>query len=113
MLTIEENEEKKAFLRQYLKSKRLQAGIEDEIATLRASAILPPSGSDGMPHGTTKSDLSGYAAKIDDLERKLKDELEHGWELRRKVIETIETLPSELNDAPEMVYRSANRMPDI
>ena len=88
-------DEKKAFLRQYQHSKRVQASLEDEIATLQASVMISANAMEGMPHGSSKSDLSGYAAKRDELERKLKAEFNHGWELRWKIIDTIESLPRE------------------
>lgn len=92
-------EEKKTFLRQYLHCVNVEKGIKDEIATLRASVMLPQSGSDGMPHGTNKSDLSGYAAKLDELIGKLQDELDNKWNARCAIVDAIEKLPDETEKA--------------
>ena len=88
-------EEKKAFLRQYQHSKRVQASLEDEIATLQASVMISANAMDGMPHGSSKSDLSGYAAKLDEMERELIAEIEHGCAMRRTILDAIEMLPNE------------------
>ena len=88
-------EDKKAFLRQYLNCVRAEKGINDEIETLRASAMLPAIAMDGMPHGTNKSDLSSYMAMLDDLMRKLNAELKRKWNARAEIMAAIEKLPNE------------------
>ena len=88
-------EDKKAFLRQYLNCVRAEKGINDEIETLRASAMLPAIAMDGMPHGTNKSDYSSYAAMLDDLMRKLNAELKRKWNARAEIMAAIEKLPNE------------------
>ena len=88
-------EDKKAFLRQYLNCVRAEKGINDEIETLRASAMLPAIAMDGMPHGTNKSDLSSYMAMLDDLMRKLNAELKRKRNARAEIMAAIEKLPNE------------------
>ena len=56
-------------------------------------------GSDGMPHGTNKSDLSGYAAKLDELIGKLQAELDNKWNARCAIKDVIEKLPDETEKA--------------
>ena len=68
---LTENEKKKLFLKSYLRDKQAVIRIEEQLAELRASKISPSLVSDGMPHGTSLSDLSDYAAKVDELEREL------------------------------------------
>ena len=68
---LTENEKKKLFLKSYLRDKQAVIRIEEQLAELRASKISPSPISDGMPHGTSLSDLSDYAAKVDELEREL------------------------------------------
>lgn len=68
---LTENEQKKLFLRSYLRDKEAVIRIEEQLAELRANKISPSVINDGMPHGTELSDLSDYAAKVDELERKL------------------------------------------
>lgn len=92
-------EEKKTFLKQYLHCVNVENSIKDEIATLRASVMLPQSGSDGMPHGTNKSDLSGYAARLDELIEKLQAELDNKWNARCAIKDVIEKLPDETEKA--------------
>ena len=48
-----------------------------------------------MPHGTNKSDLSAYAAKLDTLFRKLQAELNRKWEIRKTIINAIEEMEDE------------------
>ncbi len=68
---LTENEKKKLFLKSYLRDKQAVIRIEEQLAELRASKISPSLISDGMPHGTSLSDLSDYAVKVDELEREL------------------------------------------
>lgn len=70
------NDEKKQYLRRYLEAKRRAAILQTQIAQLREDASSVSVNLDGMPHGNSKSDLSGYAAKLDILLRKLEAERE-------------------------------------
>lgn len=64
-------EEKKGFLRSYLEGKKELDSIVESIEALRMSKMLPSINVDGMPHAHNTSDLSGYVAKLDELERKI------------------------------------------
>lgn len=46
--------------------------ILDEIQRLREDKMFPSLVMDGMPHGSSQSDLSAYAAKLDEQMAKLK-----------------------------------------
>ena len=70
------NDEKKQYLRRYLEAKRRAAILQTQIAQLREDASSVSVNLDGMPHSNSKSDLSGYAAKLDILLRKLEAERE-------------------------------------
>lgn len=70
------NEEKKQYLRRYQTAKRRVGLIQEEIEELRSSKTSPVGLGDGMPHGSGTSDLSGYAARLDELLRELEAEKE-------------------------------------
>lgn len=70
------NEEKKQYLRRYQVAKRRVGLIQEEIEELRSSKTSPVGLGDGMPHGSGTSDLSGYAARLDELLRELEAEKE-------------------------------------
>ena len=61
------NEEKKQYLRRYQIAKRRVGLIQEEIEELRSSKTSPVGLGDGMPRGSGTSDLSGYAARLDEL----------------------------------------------
>ena len=67
-----ENEKKKRYLRGYRRHARRIKRIEAEIEEIRLMKISPSVNNDGMPHGGSKtSDLSGYAAQLDEKENEL------------------------------------------
>lgn len=70
------NEEKKQYLRRYQMAKRRVGLIQEEIEELRSSKTSPVGLGDGMPRGSGTSDLSGYAARLDELLRELEAEKE-------------------------------------
>ena len=92
---LTENEQKKLFLRSYLRDKKAVIRIEEQLAELRANKIFPSVINDGMPHGTVSNDLSDYAAKIDELERELMRKREKKIDSFRKVQTAIEAVENE------------------
>ena len=70
------NEKKKQYLRRYLVAKRCAALLLEQIESLRENKMSPSGTLDGMPHGSGTSDLSGYAARLDELMRELEAERE-------------------------------------
>ena len=90
-------EEKKEYLRSYRKVGRELRSLSEEINQLRLSQIMPGIVSDGLPKGSGGSDLSGYAARLDELERGLR---EKAAELYRRQTE-IEADISAMEDANE------------
>ena len=92
----EENEKKKEYLWKYKKALKSQQAIEEEIDQLRQDKMYPGSlEQDGMPHGSGCSDLSEYAAKLDELLRELKEQLEKKIEIRREITQKIDAMTDE------------------
>ena len=69
-----ENEKKKEFLRKYRRAVRREQEILDEIQKLRADKMFPSVCNDGMPRGSSQTDLSDYMAEIDAAIEDLKEE---------------------------------------
>ena len=69
-----ENEKKKEFLRKYRRAVRREREILDEIQRLRADKMFPSVCNDGMPRGSSQTDLSDYMAEIDAAIEDLKEE---------------------------------------
>lgn len=74
MQEMTENEKKKEFLKRYQKAVRREQDILDEIQRLRADKMFPSVCNDGMPRGSSQTDLSDYAANIDEAIEELKKE---------------------------------------
>lgn len=70
------NEKKKQYLRRYLVAKRCIDLLLEQIESLSENKMSPSGTLDGMPHGSGTSDLSGYAARLDELMRELEAERE-------------------------------------
>lgn len=65
-----ENDEKKWYLKGYERAIREMKRSEERIREMRMNRICPAVIADGMPHASGGSDLSGYAARLDEEERK-------------------------------------------
>ena len=70
----EENEQKKEYLKSYRRAIKREQDILDEIQILRLDKMFPSVVNDGMPHGSSHSDLSDYAAILDEQIDLLKEE---------------------------------------
>ncbi len=70
----EENEQKKEYLKSYRRAIKREQDILDEIQRLRLDKMFPSVASDGMPHGSSHSDLSDYIAILDEQIELLKEE---------------------------------------
>lgn len=92
----EENNRKKEYLRKYLEAKRMQEVLEREIDELRLDRMIPGSpAQDGMPHGSGGGDLSGYAARLDDLDQKLRTQMYKKIQIRAEITERIDAMENE------------------
>ena len=78
MLKNEENHKKIAWLNRYRAAIREEEFILGESQRLRQDKMFPSMIMDGMPHGSDHSDLSAYAAKIDEQLTRLKE-----WQLEK------------------------------
>ena len=87
------NEEKKQYLRRYQEAKKRAKRIQEEIEELRSSKTSPVGLGDGMPHGSGTSDLSGYAARWDELVRELEAEKEMQIVTYREIRQQISMVP--------------------
>lgn len=74
MQKMTENEKKKEFLKRYQKAVKREQDILDEIQRLRADKMFPSVCNDGMPRGSSQTDLSDYVAEIDAAIEDLKEE---------------------------------------
>lgn len=87
------NEEKKQYLRRYQEAKKRAKRIQEEIDALRSSETSPVGLGDGLPHGSGTSDLSGYAARWDELVRELEAEKEMQMIVYREIRQQIGMVP--------------------
>ena len=70
----EENEQKKEYLKSYRRAIKREQDILDEIQRLRLDKMFPSVVNDGMPRGSSHSDLSDYVAILDEQIELLKKE---------------------------------------
>lgn len=95
-MELTENEKKKQFLMSYLQAKRDVERIELQLAELRLNKLTPSMApDDGMPHASNISDLSEYAAKVDELEHKLLQRRYRRIRAFKKVQSAIEKMENE------------------
>ena len=90
-----ENEKKKEYLWRYQNAKRKEAEINEEIRQLRIDKMVPSLVQDGMPHGSGGGDLSGYAARLDELMSELYTQMERRIEIRLEISRKIEEMQDE------------------
>lgn len=90
-----QNETKKEYLKSYEKAVKAEQKVKDEIEQLRLDKMCPSVIMDDMPHGHNQTDLSSYAAHIDDLMFDLKCKLEDKIELRREINRRINSMQCE------------------
>lgn len=94
-----ENEKKKEYLKSYRDAVIAETQIKEEIDQLRMDKMFPSLVQDGMPHGSGASDLSAYAAKLDELLGELEEQMNERIQLRREIVKKIEDMDSETEKA--------------
>ncbi len=99
-----ENEAKKEYLRGYRGHVHRIGRIEAELEEIRAMRTSMAVIHDGMPHGSGQADLSGYAARLDSLERLLLREKEQRVKGYSVISARISSLDSE-NERNVLFYR--------
>ena len=98
------NAKKKEYLQTYQRHVRRVNRIEAELTEVRAMKGVRGMNTDGMPRGSNQSDLSGYAAELDELERQLVHERYHRVAAYKEITEQIKKLESE-NERDVLFYR--------
>ena len=96
MPIIEENEEKKKYLKGYIYCKRREMQLAQQIDELRDQKMFPSVNNDGMPHGSVISDLSGYVARLDDLISQLEHEREMAVKQYEEIHDQINTMEDDV-----------------
>ena len=87
------NEDKKKYLNRYRWDIQALEEIEGEITKCRLGALPGGLNYDGMPHGSSgSSDLSDYAAKIDELLMEFRTKREHLMKDLREISHAIEAV---------------------
>ena len=103
-MELTENEKKKIFLKSYQKSVQKEQEILEEIQRLRDDRLFPSTVNDGMPKGSSQSDLSEYAALMDEQIRILKEERLNKARRYTKITNAIKALDNE-NEQDVLWYR--------
>lgn len=74
METWELNQKKKDYLNGYISARRREKRLLEQIQQLRLDTMFPCIQGDGMPRGSSQSDLSDYMSRYDDLMEELRRE---------------------------------------
>lgn len=104
-----EIEEKKEYLRSYEKAVRQMERSAEKIKEMRLGQIIPAADNDGMPHAHNSTDLSGYAALLDEEERKYLKARYKCVRLCKEITDKIERMGCE-NEKDILLYRYIRRM---
>ena len=99
-----EIEKKKEYLREYEKAVRQMKRSEEKITEMRLSKIMPSADNDGMPHAHNNTDLSGYAALLDEEERRYMKARYRRIKICKEITDKIERMDNE-DEKDVLVYR--------
>ncbi len=100
----EENEKKKDYLKGYERAIRQMERSELRIKEIRHNKMSPSVIIDDMPHGSGQSDLSIYAAALDQEERKYMKARYQRIKLCREISDKIECQKNE-DEKDVLMYR--------
>lgn len=103
-MPIVENEEKKEYLKGYERAVRQMERRELKIREMRANKISPSVIMDGLPHASKNSDLSGYAALLDQEERRYFKARYKRIQICKEITDKIEQMESE-DEKDVLMYR--------
>lgn len=106
---VSENDMKKEYLKGYEKEVREEQREEEKIRELRYCRIGGGKILDHMPHSSHKDDLSGYAALIDEEERKHKKARYKRIKKCKEITDKIERMENE-DEKDILMYRYIKRM---
>jgi protoheme ferro-lyase len=94
--TKQENEIKKKYLKSYLPLKNRAEILEEEIEQLRQAKMNPSIIYSDMPHSHNITDLSNYAAVLDELEQRLITAKYNRIKKYREILQKIEMMDDEM-----------------
>ena len=101
---VSEIELKKEYLRGYEKAQRQMERCELRIREIRLNRICPSVINDGMPNTSTNADLSGYAALLDQEEKRyMKYRYQRAMKCK-EIVNRIEQLSDE-DEKDVLMYR--------
>ena len=95
---------KKEYLKGYERAVRQMKRSEEKITEIRLSKIMPSANNDGMPHAHSNSDLSGYAALLDEEERRYIKTRYYRIKLCEEITNKIESMNNE-DEKDVLTYR--------
>lgn len=101
---ISEIEKKKEYLKGYEKAVRQMERSELRIKEIRLNRVCPSVINDGMPHVSSQNDLSGYAALLEQEERRYLKYRYQRIVMCREITDRIERLSSE-DEKDVLMYR--------
>ena len=99
-----EIEEKKEYLKGYEKAIRQMERSEVKINEMRLNRICPSVNNDGMPHAHNNNDLSGYAALLDEEERRYMKARYNRIKTCKEISDKIERMENE-DEKDVLMYR--------
>lgn len=100
----EENKKKKEYLEQYRKAVRQMERSELRINEIRMKKMHPSFVLDGLPRGSAQLDMSSYAAKLDEENRKYLKARYQRVKLCEEITDKIERMADE-NEKDVLTYR--------
>lgn len=95
---------KKEYLKGYERAVRQMKRSEEKITEIRLSKIMPSANNDGMPHAHSNTDLSGYAALLDEEERRYIKTRYYRIKLCEEITNKIERMNNE-DEKDVLTYR--------
>lgn len=103
-MELTESEKKKEYLREYEKAVRQMERSELRIREIRLNKICPSVINDGMPHAHNATDLSAYAALLDQEERRY---MRYRYQRVKKCKEITDRIEASQNEDEKdiLVYR--------
>lgn len=104
-MELTETEKKKRYLRGYRISIRRLKRLQSELTEVKGMKLGVSVNCDGMPHGNSGTgDLSGYAADLDRIERKIQSERCHRIKSYKAIKSCIDGLEDD-RESDVLFYR--------
>ncbi len=106
---MSEIDDKKKYLKSYERAVRQMERSAEKIKEMRLGQIIPSADNDGMPHAHNATDMSGYAALLDDEERRYQEARYECVRLCKEITDKIEQLEYD-SEKDILLYRYIRRM---